>query len=389
MALDIPFYTAEAQGPYDLVSIGRFELEEGGVIPDLQLAVATFGTLAEDKNNAILIPTWFSGTHATWAQAYIGPGRALDPERYFIVVVNQIGNGLSTSPHNADDPSIAMSKFPHVRIGDDVRAQEQLLREHFGIERLALVVGGSMGAQQTWEWAVRFPDKVVRAAPIAGTAQNTPHDFLFTRTLLDAITSDPGFNGGEYAAPTDVIAGLHRHADIWATMGLTTDFWKTEFWRGIPPLVEGMQFETYDDFQERLHTAALRVDGPQRPAHHGLEVATRRRRPQRRWRPRGGARPDHRAHVRHAYRAGHVLPAARLCRRAEADTGQRTAGAALDRRALRAVRLRAVLSGRGRRESGRVARDHLTSATGGPSDLRSPVALAWRIASRCACGLVP
>ena len=249
MALDIPFYTAEAQGPYDLVSIGRFELEEGGVIPDLQLAVATFGTLAEDKNNAILIPTWFSGTHATWAQAYIGPGRALDPERYFIVVVNQIGNGLSTSPHNADDPSIAMSKFPHVRIGDDVRAQEQLLREHFGIERLALVVGGSMGAQQTWEWAVRFPDKVVRAAPIAGTAQNTPHDFLFTRTLLDAITSDPGFNGGEYAAPTDVIAGLHRHADIWATMGLTTDFWKTEFWRGIPPLVEGMQFETYDDFQ--------------------------------------------------------------------------------------------------------------------------------------------
>ena len=74
MALDIPFYTAEAQGPYDLVSIGRFELEEGGVIPDLQLAVATFGTLAEDKSNAILIPTWFSGTHATWAQAYIGPG---------------------------------------------------------------------------------------------------------------------------------------------------------------------------------------------------------------------------------------------------------------------------------------------------------------------------
>ncbi|MFN8098878.1 MAG: alpha/beta fold hydrolase [Dermatophilaceae bacterium] len=249
MSLEIPFYTAQAQGPYDLVSIGRFELEEGGVIPDLRLAVATFGTLAEDKSNAILIPTWFSGTHATWAQAYIGPGRALDPERYFIVVINQIGNGLSTSPHTTDDPSIAMSKFPNVRIGDDVRAQEQLLREHFGIERLALVVGGSMGAQQTWEWAVRFPDKVLRAAPIAGTAQNTPHDFLFTRTLLDAITSDPGFNGGEYAAPSDVTAGLHRHADIWATMGLTTDFWKTEFWRGIPPLVEGMRFETYDDFQ--------------------------------------------------------------------------------------------------------------------------------------------
>ena len=124
-----------------------------------------------------------------------------------------------------------MSKFPKVRIGDDVRAQEQLLREAFGIERLALVVGGSMGAQQTWEWAVRFPDKVLRAAPIAGTARNTPHDFLFTQTLLDVITSDPGWNGGEYAAARRRRRGLARHADLWAVMGLTTDFWKTGFWR--------------------------------------------------------------------------------------------------------------------------------------------------------------
>ncbi len=199
------------------------------MIEDLRLAVATYGTLNEDKSNAICIPTWFSGTHATWEQVYIGSGRALDPDKYFIAVINQIGNGLSTSPHNTEDPSIAMSKFPHVRIGDDVRAQEQLLREHFGIERLALVVGGSMGAQQTYEWAVRFPDKVLRAAPIAGTAQNLPHDFLYTQTLMDAITSDPAWNGGEYAANTDVAAGLRRHADIWAVMGLTTDFWKTEF----------------------------------------------------------------------------------------------------------------------------------------------------------------
>ncbi|MFZ2502927.1 MAG: alpha/beta fold hydrolase [Nocardioides sp.] len=249
MPLDNTFYSAEMQGDYTLHSLGRFELEEGGVIEDLQLAVATFGELNADKSNAILIPTWFSGTHATWWQVYIGEGRALDPTKYFIVVINQIGNGLSTSPHTTTDPSIAMSKFPHVRIGDDVRAQERLVREVFGIERLALVVGGSMGAQQTYEWAVRFPDKVLRAAPIAGTAQNTPHDFLFTKTLMDAITSDPGFNGGEYAAHTDVDAGLRRHADIWAVMGLTTDFWKSEFWRGIPPLVEGLGWDTKEEFQ--------------------------------------------------------------------------------------------------------------------------------------------
>src|SRR5699024_5839107 len=139
MPLENAFYTAEMQGDYQLHSIGRFELEEGGVIEDLQLAVATYGTLNADKSNAILIPTWFSGTHATWEEVYIGPGRALDPAKYFIVVVNQIGNGLSTSPHNTDDPAIAMSKFPRVRIGDDVRAPEQLLREVSGIETLGLV----------------------------------------------------------------------------------------------------------------------------------------------------------------------------------------------------------------------------------------------------------
>ena len=252
MPLDNPFYTAEMQGAYELRSIGRFELEDGGVIEDLQLAVATYGTVNEARDNAILIPTWFSGTHQTWEQAYIGPGRALDPERYFIVVVNQIGNGLSTSPHTTEDPAIAMAKFPDVRIGDDVRAQEILLRQEFGIERLALVVGGSMGAQQTWEWAVRFPDQVLRAAPIAGTAQNTPHDFLFTQTLLDAITSDPGWNGGDYTSPSDVADGLRRHADIWAVVGLTTDFWKTEFWRGISPVVEGLGWSTFAEFQQNF-----------------------------------------------------------------------------------------------------------------------------------------
>ena len=244
MPIENPFYSPDVQGPYELHSLGRFELEEGGVIPDLRLAVAARGTLNDARSNAILIPTWFSGTHQTWDQVYLGSGRALDPEKYFIVVINQIGNGLSTSPHNTDDPTIAMAKFPKVRIGDDVRAQEQLLREVFGIERLALVVGGSMGAQQTWEWAVRFPDKVLRAAVIAGTAQNTPHDFLFTQTLLEAISSDPGFAGGGYTSHLDVQAGLGRHADIWAVMGLSTDFWKSGFWKDIPML----SGETTDDF---------------------------------------------------------------------------------------------------------------------------------------------
>ena len=112
------FYTPDKQGPYETASVGRLELEEGGVIEDCWLAYATAGELNADRSNAILIPTWYSGTHSAWFENYIGEDHALDPSRYFIICVNQIGNGLSVSPANTDDPSIAMSKFPHVRIGD-------------------------------------------------------------------------------------------------------------------------------------------------------------------------------------------------------------------------------------------------------------------------------
>jgi homoserine O-acetyltransferase/O-succinyltransferase len=243
--IENPFYSPEFHGDYDLVGIGRLDLEEGGSIPDCQLAVATFGELNEARDNAILVTTWYSGTHQIFRDVYIGPDHALNPDRYFIVCVNQIGSGLSTSPHNADGPNadIAMSNFPQVRIGDDVVAQERLLREHFGIEKLQLVVGGSMGAQQTYEWAVRFPGKVLRAAPIAGTAQNTPHDFLFTKALNEAITSDPGFAEGEYKSNADVVAGLRRHAGIWAVMGFSTEFWKQEGWRAL-------EFKSKEAFME-------------------------------------------------------------------------------------------------------------------------------------------
>lgn len=245
-AIDNPYYSHEFHGEYDMVSIGPLQLEEGGLIPDCQLAVATFGELAADKANAILVTTWYSGSHQIWRDAYIGPGHALDPRQYYIIVVDQIGSGLSISPHNASgaNAEIAMSKFPRVRIGDDVVAQERLLRQHFGINSLQLVVGGSMGAQQTYEWMVRFPHKVKRAAPIAGTARTTPHNFLCAQVLTEAITSDPGWHGGEYTTNTDVRAGLTSHAKIWAVLGYSTAFWKQEIWRTL-------NFDSKEDFLAR------------------------------------------------------------------------------------------------------------------------------------------
>ena len=240
--IDNPYYSHEFHGDYELISIGRLDLEEGGSIPDCQLAVASFGELNQARDNAILIPTWYSGTHQIWRDVYIGPDHALNPERYFIVAINQIGSGLSTSPHNTPD---GMANFPKVRISDDVRAQHRLLTGKFGLASLALVVGGSMGAQQTYEWAVRYPDMVRRAAPIAGTAKSTDHFRVFLDTMADTITSDPALNGGNYRQSSDVAAGLKRHARLWAVMG-----WSTEFYQQGRPAALG--FPTADAFVDNF-----------------------------------------------------------------------------------------------------------------------------------------
>ncbi|MGR8921160.1 MAG: alpha/beta fold hydrolase [Gammaproteobacteria bacterium] len=230
--IDNPYYSQELHGPFEEFPCGNFELADGGVIYDMKLAYAVHGKLNRKKDNAILVPTWFSGTSKIIEQVYIGKGRALDPGKYCIIVVNQIGSGISSSPHNTPPPW-NMAKFPNVRISDDVRAQHKLVTEHFQLKSLALVVGGSMGAQQTYEWACRYPEMVVRAAPIAGYAKNTDHDFLYTDTLREAIMSDPNWNGGWYKSHTDVHEGLRRHAKIWSVMGLCTEFFAMEGWRQL------------------------------------------------------------------------------------------------------------------------------------------------------------
>jgi len=228
--LDNPYYSPDAHGPWQVFNAGALDLEAGGVLKDLKLSYAVHGELNAARDNAILVPTWYSGTSKVMEQLFIGPGRALDPARYCIIVVNQIGNGISSSPHNTDGAQ-AMAAFPRIQIGDDVRAQHQLVTEVFGIEKLALVFGGSMGAQQTYEWAVRYPAMVARAAPLAGYAKNTDHDRLFVESLCEAITSDPAWNGGNYRSHLDVQAGLKRHARLWSVMGWSTEFFATERWR--------------------------------------------------------------------------------------------------------------------------------------------------------------
>jgi homoserine O-acetyltransferase/O-succinyltransferase len=233
------YYSQELHGPFETFDLGDFELESGEKLRGLKLAYATFGTLAADKSNVVLFPSWYSGTSKILEQAYIGPGRALDPAKYFIVLVNQIGNGLSSAPSNAPSPFNG-PRFPRITIADDVRAQQKFLSEKFGIEELALVLGGSMGAQQTFEWAVRFPERVKRAAPIAGTARASAHNIFLVQTFIDAIASDPAFQEGWFE-PGAVHRGLRRHARAFAASGFTPRLFNEEGWRGLG-------FTTAEDF---------------------------------------------------------------------------------------------------------------------------------------------
>lgn len=231
MTLNNEFYSEQNHGPFEFFDLGDFKLELGGTIPACRLAYTTLGTLNARRDNAVLFPHMFSGT-SKHMQMYVGAGLALDPARYFVIFPNMLGNGISSSPHNSP-ASIAMANFPEVMIGDDVRAQHRLVTEKFGIERLQLVLGWSMGAQQTFEWAVRYPKMVIRAAPIAGTARGTPHNHLFVQNAMAIIKSDPAWAGGRYKEPHAVSAGLKLLGHFFAQSGLSKEFYARELWRGI------------------------------------------------------------------------------------------------------------------------------------------------------------
>ena len=223
------YYSEEQHGPHEYLDLGDFTLIQGDTLHDAKLAYKTQGILNANKDNAILFPHMWSGT-STSMEIFIGEDRPIDPSKYFIILPGQFGNGFSSSPSNTPAPQNG-GAFPNVMIGDDVIAQHRLVTDHFGINELQLVTGWSMGAEQTYEWCVRYPDMVKRAAPFAGTAKTTPHDYLFVRSHENALKSDPAWNGGFYEKSSDVAIGLHRHAEVWSVMGLCSEFYIQEAWR--------------------------------------------------------------------------------------------------------------------------------------------------------------
>jgi homoserine acetyltransferase len=157
---------------HEVFDLGNVVLQGGATLRDAKLAYKTFGTLNEEKTNAVVYPTWYSGRH--WENEWlIGEGMALDPNEYFIIIPNMLGNGLSSSPSNAPPP-YDKARFPHITVADNVAVQHKLVTDHFGIEKFALVTGWSMGAGQTYQWAMSHPEMVPKIGTILRLRQDQP-----------------------------------------------------------------------------------------------------------------------------------------------------------------------------------------------------------------------
>lgn len=193
------------------VDVGTLALERGGELPDVRLAYETWGQLAPDGGNAVLIEHALTGDshvvgpagpgHPTpgWWSGVVGPGEAIDTDRWFVVAPNVLGGCQgSTGPASAaPDGRPWASRFPTLTIRDQVHA-EVALADHLGIDAWAAVIGGSMGGMRVLEWAVSVPDRVRGIAPLAVCAAATADQIALQSIQLHAITADRHYRGGDY-----------------------------------------------------------------------------------------------------------------------------------------------------------------------------------------------
>lgn len=205
--------------------LGDLALDNGESLSEAALVYEVHGELAADRSNLVVFPTFFMGTHVEnrWL---IGPGKALDPRRYCIVVPNLLGNGVSTSPSNAAVEQRGAA-FPTVSYGDQVRAQHRLIDEVFDTTQVHAVVGWSMGAAQALHWAVAFPRHVERVFAFCGSARTSELNTIFLDSVEAAIRADSVLANGTPRA------GLRAAARVYAAWGFSGAFYEQQEYRGL------------------------------------------------------------------------------------------------------------------------------------------------------------
>ena len=212
-------------------TIEGFATEGGVVLPEARVVYGTYGTLDAAGDNAVLLPShYMADLHGyDWL---IGPGKALDPAKLFLVATEMFGNGRSSSPSNTAEP-LHGPRFPAIAIRDDVEAARRLLVDGLGVRHLRAVIGFSMGAQQALQWAVSHPGFMDRVVATSGTARTYGHGIVRLDGQIAAIETDAAFAGGDYAAePT---RGIEATALVWLGWLYSQEWWRRELWRDGQP----------------------------------------------------------------------------------------------------------------------------------------------------------
>lgn len=225
---------------YEIFPLGDVVLQSGVTLRRAKLAYKTYGELNAARDNAVVMPTFYAGQH-TETELMMSAGRALDPNKYFIIVPNMFGNGLSSSPSNTPPP-FDRAAFPNVTLYDNVVCQHRLVTEHLAIKRVRLVVGFSMGAQQAYHWGALYPEMVQAIAPICGSARTSPHNYLFLEGVKATLTADAEFADGWYLSPPT--KGLRAFSRVYAGWIYSQDFFREQEYlkMGLASLEDTVRF---------------------------------------------------------------------------------------------------------------------------------------------------
>lgn len=212
-----------------IFEIDSIDLQFGGSLTNARLAYTTWGKLNSARDNVVLFPTFYTGTHTDNA-TMIDKGRALDTDKYFIIVPNMFGNGVSSSPSNTPVP-YAAADFPGISVLDNVICQQRLLEEVFGIKSIKLVIGWSMGAMQAYQWGAAYPDQVQNMLCICGSARISPHNRVFLDGVESALRADQQFNDGRYIDKP--VSGLKAFARVYAGWAYSQAFYRDGLYKDL------------------------------------------------------------------------------------------------------------------------------------------------------------
>ena len=212
---------------YQSYDLGDLQLQSGETLPDARLAYQTYGELSPSKDNVVVLPTFYTGSHNR-NEGFFGSGRAIDPARHFIVSINMFGNGLSSSPSNTAAPFDG-PRFPNITLFDNIRAQYQLLSEVWGIDQIALVSGWSMAGCQSFQWAAQYPDRVKAILPFCASAKTAEHNIVFLEGVKAALQADAVYDDGNYSTPP--IKGLKAFGRVYAGWAFSQTFFREQMYK--------------------------------------------------------------------------------------------------------------------------------------------------------------